>query len=300
MKKLLLPLVVGMLVLSGCANKPSSDASSGDPTQAVLDAFAKTTAAGSARMALELSITSPQRSVKVTGQAEYQMTPGDLTKVSEHVTLQIPSLAPGMPAGEVELIVVDGPVLYAKVPMLAGFLGATTPWVKIDPSELPNGGAGFGAAAGAMQPAAALALIQDALTVEQAGSDTIDGVDATRYRVTLDLVKVLPKLAELSPTSGHQITDADLAKIEAGLTKAGMRELPMDVWVDGDGYVKQLQLSVDTSKIEGNDSGMQLALTVTFSDVGGTFSIEAPPASQVTDINELSPMMGATTTVKTH
>jgi hypothetical protein len=119
-------------------------------------------------------------------------------------------------------------------------------------------------------------------------------VDATRYRVTLDLMKVLPKLAALSPASGHAITDKDLAEMEAGLTAAGMRELPMDVWVDGDGYVKQLQLSLDTTKIEADGSGVQLELTVTFSDVGGTFSIEAPPASQVTDISDLSPMGGLT------
>ena len=301
MKKLL-PLVVGILVLSACANQPTPTASSGDSTQAVLDAFAKTTEAGSARMALDLSITSPQKSVNVTGQAEYEMTPGDLTKVREHVTLQIPSLAPGMPAGEVELIVVDGPVLYAKVPMFAAFLGATTPWVKVDPSEMPGGSAGFGAATGAVQPAAALALIQDALTVEQAGSDTVDGVGTTRYRVTLDLVKVLPRLVELSPASGHRITAKDLAEMEAGLTKAGMRELPMDVWVDGDGYLKQLQLTVDTSKIEGEGSGMQLAMTLTFSDVGGTFSIEAPPASQVTDMTDLASMRGmaSTSSVNAH
>jgi hypothetical protein len=297
MKKLLFPFVVCALVLAACANEPATTASSGDATQAVLDAFAKTTEAGSARVALDISVTSPQKSVQITGEAEYEMTPGDLTKVREHVTLQIPSLAPGMPAGEVELVVVDGPVMYAKVPMLAAFLGASTPWVKVDPSEMPGGGAGFGAAAGAVQPAAALALIQDALTVESAGTDTIDGVDTSAYRVTLDLVKVLPRLAELSPASGHEITDADLAEMEAGLTKAGMRELPMDVWVDGDGYLKQLQLSVDTSKIEGEGSGMQLAMTFTFSDVGGTFSIEAPPASQVTDINDLESGF-ATTTVE--
>jgi len=296
MKKLLFPLIAGMMVLAACANGPASTAPSGDATQAVLDAFAKTTSAGSARMALNLSVASPQKSIEITGQAEYQMDARDLTKVSEHVTLQIPSFAPGMPGGEVELIVVDGPVLYAKIPMFAPFLGTTKPWVKIDPSELPGGGAGFGAAAGAVQPAAALALIHDALTVEQAGSDTVDGVDATRYRVTLDLVKVLPKLAALSPASGHQITDKELAEIEAGLTKAGMRSLPMDVWVDGDGYVKQLHLSIDTTKIEG-ESGMTFAITVTFSDIGETFTIEAPPASQVADMSDLAPVMGSTAAV---
>ena len=141
MKKLLAVLAVASALLAACANGPAAgNGTSGDATQAVIDAFEKTTQAGSARVALDLAISSPQQSVDVTGQAEYEMDANDLTKVREHVTLQVPSLTPGMAGGEVELIVVEGPVLYAKAPMLAPFLGASTPWIKVDPSQLPGGG----------------------------------------------------------------------------------------------------------------------------------------------------------------
>ena len=297
MKKPFVLLAVGAFVLAACANEPATGTGpSGDATQTVLEAFAKTTEAGSGRMALDLAITSPQQSVDITGRAEYEMDANDLNSVREHVVLQIPSLAPGMAGGEVELIVVGGPVLYAKAPMLTPFLGATTPWVKLDPSRLPGGGgAGMGAAAGAADPAAALALISDAIDVRLVGSDTVDGVDATKYQATLDLVKVLPKLAALSPEAGAKLTPADLARITAELDKVGMRELPLDVWVDGDGYLKQLQLAIDAAAIADDPSAPSVSVTVGFSDIGEHFTIEAPPASQVTAISELTPMMGTTT-----
>jgi hypothetical protein len=40
---------------------------------------------------------------------------------------------------------------------------------------------------------------------------------------------------------------------------------------------------------EGSGS---LAATLTFSDVGATFSIDAPPADQVTDLSQLAAMWG--------
>ncbi len=299
MKKPLVALALGALVLTACANEPTArNATSGDATQVVLDAFSKTTQAGSARMTLDLAIATPHQDVDVTGEAEYEMDANDLTSVREHVTLQVPSFAPGMADGEIELIVVEGPILYVKAPMLAPFLGATTPWVKVDPSALPGGSAGFGAAAGAVDPAAALSLIKDAIDVQLVGSDPVGGVDATKYRATIDLVKVLPQLAALAPEQEAELTPAEMARIEAELERVGMRQLPLDVWVDGDGNLKQLQLAIDTTKLSNDPSGMSLSLTLTFSDVGAHFAIEAPPASQVTDISELAPM--GTTTVHAH
>ncbi len=302
MKKLLVSLALGALVFTACANEPAAQSGgSGDATQTVLDAFAKTTAAGSARMALDVAVSSPQRDLHVTGDAEYEMDAGDLASVREHVTLQIPSLAPGMPAGEVELIVAKGPILYAKAPMLTPFLGATTPWVKVDPGELAGADGGIGAAAGMADPAAALSLLEGAIDVQVVGPDPVGGVDATEYRATLDLVKVLPKLAQLAPAAAAKLTPQDLARAQAELERVGMDKLPLDVWVDGDGYVKQLQLAIDTSGMSDDpSSALKFSLTVTFSEVGTHFAIEAPPDSQVTDISDLTPMTGSASTTKLH
>jgi hypothetical protein len=193
MRKFLACLSLIGLALVGCANAPSSATGSGDPLQALLDANQKTTDAGSARMTLDLTITTPDRTIHITGRVDYEMAKNDPKSLREHVTFQIPSIAPGVPSGEVEMVLDEGdagPVIYLQAPMITGFLGASTPWVKLDPSELPQTDGNLGAAAGAANPAAVLALMKDSLSVKEAGSGTVDGLDATHYIATVDLLKV--------------------------------------------------------------------------------------------------------------
>ena len=300
MRKFFACLSLLALTLVGCANAPSSSAGSGDPLQALLDASQKTTDAGSARMSLDLTIATPDRTVHVTGTAEYEMQKNDPTYLAEHLTLQIPSFAPGSPGGEIEMILDQGdvgPVIYIQAPMIMAFLGASTPWVKVDPSELPQTGGNFGAAAGAANPAAMLALMKDAIQVRRAGSGTIDGVEATHYIATVDLMKVLSRFSDLAPGSDPAQMSPALSSTRDELEKLGLLNVPADIWVDGDGYLKQLHVALDVkdpSSSEGATTSIELTLTL--SDFGSHFSIAAPPSSQVTDITDLIPSSTTSTT----
>jgi hypothetical protein len=298
-RKLLVCLSLVALAPAGCANSPSSATNSGDPLQALLDASQKTTNAGSARMALDLTIVTPDRTVHITGTAEYEMPKNDPTSVREHLTFKIPSFAPGAPSGQIEMILDQGdtgPVIYFQAPMITAFLGATTPWVKLDPSELPQSGGNLGAATGAANPAALLALMRDSLTVEQAGSGMIDGVDATHYIATIDLMKVLNRVAALAPSASPAQTSPALSSARDQLEKLGLLTVPADIWVDGNGYLKQIHIAADVKDpSSSNGATTSIELTLTLSDIGSHFSITAPPASQVTDITHLMPF-GATPT----
>jgi hypothetical protein len=293
MRKLLASIVLVAFVLSGCANAPANKAATpGDSLPALLDALQKTDDAGSARMAIDLSFTSPQQTVHVTGNVEYVMDPNDPTSLREHMTLTIPSLGM-LPGGTVEMIIGKGPVVYVKAPMLASFIPVKTPWIKLDPSTLPQSETGgFGAATAAANPAAILAAIKDALTVEEVGADTVDGTDATHYRAAVDLVKLLPLLAQMSP---EKPTDADMKDAKDQLQKLGLQTLPIELWVDRDGFLKQAQLALDLSKIDPDHPGVSFSLTLTFSDIGQEISIDVPPASQVTDISDLLGSFSPTT-----
>ena len=299
MRKFLACLSLVGLALVGCANAPSAATTSGDPLQAVLDASQKTADAGSARMTLDLTIATPARTIHITGKAEYEMPNHDPKAVREHLTLQIPSIAPGVPSGEIEMIVDQGetsPVIYFQAPMITAFLGATTPWVKLDPSELPQTDGNLGAAAGAANPAAVLALMKDALSVKAAGSGTVDGAVATHYIATVDLVKLLSHVADMVPGSDPARTSPAIGSARDQLEKLGLLTIPADIWVDGDGYLKELHIAVnvkDPSSSTGATTSIELTLTL--SDIGSHFSIAAPPSSQVTDITDLMPS-GATST----
>jgi hypothetical protein len=139
-------------------------------------------------------------------------------------------------------------------------------------------------ATGAAGAAAILAAIKEALSVEEVGADTVDGVNATHYRASVDLVKLLPLLASLTP---DKPTDAEMQHAKDQLAKLGMQTLPIELWVDADGFLKQMQLALDLSKMGVDHAGTSFSLTFTLSDIGENVSIDVPPASQVTDIGDL-------------
>lgn len=284
MRKLLASLGLVVFVLSACANAPSDKAATpADSLSALLEAMQKTNDAGSGRMAIDLTFTSPQQTFHVTGDIEYLMDPTDPTSLRERIALDIPSLGM-MPGGTVEMIIAKGPVVYVRAPMFASFIPASTPWIKVDPAALPGYGDGFGAATAAANPAAILAAIKDALTVEEVGAETVDGSDATHYRATVDLVKLLPLVADIVD---EQPTDAELKETKDQLAKLGLQTLPIELWVDGDGFLKQVQLAPDLSKVDPDHPGTSFSMTLTFSDIGEDISIDVPPASQVTDLSDL-------------
>ena len=284
MKKLTASLALTVLVLSGCAD-PSSGGSgpSGDALPALVAAIQKTSGAGSARMAIDLTVTSPERSMHVTGDVAYVLDPADPTSLRERVLLDLPSMGM-MPGGEVELIVGKGSIVYVRAPMLASFIPAKTPWIKLDPSALPQQPGGVGAAAATLDPGAILAALEGAITVGEVGTDTVDGADATHYHATVDLVKLLPSLAALAPEAP---TDAELKEAKDQLTKLGLDTLPIELWVDGDGYLKQIRLALDLSAIAPEGAGASFSVTLTFSDIGEDITIDVPPASQVTDLTDM-------------
>ncbi|MGZ5299512.1 MAG: hypothetical protein ACXWDU_07520, partial [Actinomycetota bacterium] len=63
--------------------------------------------------------------------------------------------------------------------------------------------------------------------------------------------------------------------------------VPIELWVDDDGFLKKAQVALDLSTVDPELAGRSFSLTFTFSDVGEPISIEVPPASQVTDITDL-------------
>jgi hypothetical protein len=284
MRKLLVSLGLVAFVLSACANAPSNRAATpGGSLPTLLDAIQKTNDAGSGRMAIDLTFTSPEQTIHVTGDVEYVMDPGDPASLRERVVLDIPSL--GMiPGGTVEMIIGKGSVLFIRAPMLAQFIPASTPWISLDPSALPQSQGELGAATAAANPAAILAAIKDTLTVEEVGIDTVGGSDATHYVASVDLVKLLPLIAEMAPEAP---TDAEIQEAKDQLMRIGLDTLPMDLWVDEPGFLTQARLSLDLSAIDPDHPGTSFSVTLTLSDIGEHIAIEVPPTSQVTDISDL-------------
>ena len=134
-----------------------------------------------------------------------------------------------------------------------------------------------------------IAALKGAVDVREVGPDTIDGVAATKLHLSIDLVKLIAGFAANYKGPEAKRLASSIKELPQTLAKIGLSTLPADIWVDGDGFLKQLEtnVSIDGSALGGQS--LSFSLTETLSDIGGQFAIEAPPANQVTDISNLLP-----------
>lgn len=184
---------------------------------------------------------------RFTGAGDQKIDDGALTGLQAAATL---------PAGIGDVaLVVDGKKRYAKLP--PPFATAAKPWVAITSSSsnlVVKQLAGVLDAALAAADLGGLSTIAGAATsVRKTGSETVGGVPATRYALTIAPAK-LP--AELAAT-------------------LGTKPIPATLWVDTKNRPVQVRTSVAVS-------GQPVAVTVGFSKFDAPVTITTPPASQVT------------------
>jgi hypothetical protein len=264
------------LVAAGCG---SGGGSSATPLELVAQATSKTAKADSAKFHMAvtetvgpigpLTITADGASSNATHSARMTM---DLTSVAQ--------LAGGDRSGWKGEVIVDGSnpkavVEYMRLPAFSKLLPGAKEWVKIDVSELSKlrgvdlaqliQTAGTG-----QDPTQALQMLQSVGDVKEVGSEQVDGVDTTKYSGTLDPQKLAKKFG-----SGQ------FGQI---FQQMGTTPIPVAVWVDGDGYVRKLEETMNAKTTAG---AMSVKLAVELSDFGTTVDVTPPPAGQTSDISEL-------------
>jgi hypothetical protein len=266
----LLALITAAALLTACSStghdtSPNSPAtSSASASDAVAAAFARTTAADTAKFQLSANVTGGpvQQPIHVSASGVI-----DFARRASDLSARIPG------AGAVEARYLAG-VVYAKLPAsLAGMLPGVTPgtsWVSIDLNALSQ--AQLGTSLGQLDlsapsdPSQVLSFLRGAgADVELAGPATVGGIATTRYTTTIDLDKAGAKLP---------------AKARAGITgfeqQLGTHRLPAQLWIDGQGRLRRMTISAHQSEI-----------TLTLSRFGTPVHVTAPPANQTTDITAL-------------
>ena len=197
------------------------------------------------------------------------------------------SALPGGGAGTVQMIF-QYPVIYMNMPFLAGELPEGKTWMKLDLSKAAS-------AAGVELPQLS-SLDQDDPTqfleylrassggVSTVGREALDGVSTTHYRATLQLSSILDRV----PSNEQAAAKAALEKLgDAG-------GIPVDVWVDAQGRVRRIQLSVAAGATTGTAGGVDSAtvgggtVTIDFTSYGSVPPIVAPPSSQVFDASSMA------------
>ncbi|MGV9282961.1 hypothetical protein [Streptomyces sp. NPDC003730] len=272
---IVLSALMGSVVLSGCGGDGESGAKGGDAspgtsaskttgareqgTVEVRAAYDKTAEAESARMTMDMKISAKGRTIASDAEGVIDLAEGDSVMT---VTAQDKSI---------EQRVVEQ-VLYQKVPGKKAPGGKS--WIKIDLKKVAARQGVSNQQIGDPAQTAAYAKAITDKNVEKVGTEKIDGVDTTHYKVSVDVSRI---------PGGDQ-----LAK-QLGPT------LPMQVWLDDEGRLRRQQIDMTvkapasaSAAPDGSGSPEQLKMTTVmqYSDFGTEVDAEAPPAGQVADMTD--------------
>lgn len=165
--------------------------------------------------------------------------------------------------------ITTGKVLYlrSRVFAQAGISGAKD-WLKVDLAQLAQqGGGGLSNLANVTpSPTTALAYLRGAKDAKKVGTESVAGADTTHYKVTADLQRAAAR------SSG-----SDKESIKQVMQLTGRKTLPMDAWVDGDGYLRKVTWAQQAS------AGAGAKISMVLHDFHAPVKIE-PPSGHVIDL----------------
>ncbi|WP_019814164.1 hypothetical protein [Saccharomonospora saliphila] len=246
---------------TAAADGPGTASSDGMTMDRLVDAVAEATAdGGTASVAQEM--TGMGQTMTVRGQARYDTDTRATAWTAETA---------GSP---IEMRIVDGGVYMRLPPEQLGAMGASedAPWLYGPDDDRSSSGSTPGFAEQLTQqsdPAEALRRIADAGgEVTGTEPDTLGDQRVTRHTVDLD-----PASAAVL-VSGSELTDQQKQALPAGA-------VPVEVYLDGEGRVLRIETSV------GPDGADGFSLLLEYTDWGEPVTVEAPPAAEVANAEDL-------------
>jgi hypothetical protein len=168
---------------------------------------------------------------------------------------------------------VDGDILYLRSPAFAQATTQNKQWIKLNLATLGSAQGSTdlsGILDASPTPANALAYLQGSSTVDKVGSESVGGVDTTHYSVSANLDR-----------AAKQASGSTKDALQGVISQSGVKTLPLDVWVDENGYIRKVSYD--------EHAGRRQAATVTMElhDFGGPVAITAPPSDSVVDLTRM-------------
>jgi hypothetical protein len=275
-------MVMVRRILLGLALVGSAAAFTGCGVKSTLDPVAaaatKTESTGGEKIAMTFGINADGRSFSVSANGFASQDQADIT-----MDLSSALAAAGVPGsnGSVEIRYLQengDPVMYLNAPFLSSRLPGGASWVRLD---LEKAGQTVGVDVNQMlgqatqNPADVLDLLRSTGTVDEVGSDTIDGVATTEYKATIDLDKAAANLGSQAQSLVDQL-----------VAQGAPSQIPVNVWIGNDDNLVH-QLTMDESISAGGHTG-DVQLQLDLSDYGTGATVSAPPADQVFDLTGLA------------
>src|SRR5262249_51572722 len=205
----------------------------------VASAATKSENAGAANVALTVGVDSPKGSFSASANGVVDKGQADITADLSQVLA-----AGGLPAGngtvELRYLQENGdPVVYVNAPALSAMIPGGKSWVRLD---LEQAGKAAGVDLNQMlaqvgqNPADVLDMLHSVGSVQNLGTETIDNVQTTHYKATIDVSKAADMV-------GGPAKDA----VEQLITQGGPSSVPVDVWIGDDGLVRKVTVDQTVS-----------------------------------------------------
>lgn len=276
-----LMLVVLSAACSGGGDPRPAGAPGGEPSKLVLDAATSTVEAGSSKVGMSVDIKTGPQSFSMVGDGafDYRGKVGAMTfRLSGD---EIPEAFSGF---EMRFI---KDTLFMKFPKeFAEIAPGLKEWVRADVEELSKQSGfslpGLNSLAG-QDPASVLNFTRGAESVTEVGPGSVRGVATTHYKMTIDVKKALEAFPE----------DAR-GGLDSMFSDAGIKSIPMELWLDAEGRARRLRFALDLAKFAGavgaGSTGQEgsAAIGIEFYEFGSPVSVSAPPAGSVSEYEEFA------------
>jgi hypothetical protein len=258
MRRAFLGAIAVVLVVAACGGGKSKQAAPKAVSgELIVAAAAKSTKAGSVEADFKLSGAG----VKGSGSGVFNTGPSRSGQLTMKVTVR------GM---EVPIdTVISGNVLYMRSSVFSQLgLPPNKQWVKVDLGQLAQQrGIDLSSLANTSPtPTSALSYLRGSGKVREVGKESIDGAETTHYKVIVNLEKAAAR------------SDPDTQKaLRRVIQSSGVKTLPIDVWVDGKGYVRKVQYAQRAA-------GKDVKVSMNLHDYGKPVTVRPPPADSVVDL----------------
>ena len=248
------------VALAGCGVSKTIDP--------VASAATKTQNAGGVKVAMTVATTAGGRSFTVDANGAFDKDQGQLT-------MNLPGSGG---TAEVRYLTESGdPVVYVNVPALSSQLPGGKSWLRLD---VAKAGQALGVDVAQLMnqagqnPADVLDMLRASGSVDEVGTETVNGESTTHYKATIDLKQAAGKIGDRAQQMVQHL-----------IAEGAPSSLPVDVWIGDDGLVRKLAMN---ESFAAGGSSAAANLSILFSDYGTDVSVTAPPAEQTLDLTALA------------
>jgi hypothetical protein len=268
-----LPLL--LVFLASCAERsspPPDDAPVIEPHAVLNEALANAYKVDTMHQEFRMSFSGGGERFALSGTADV-----DNTRQRASMSMDL-----GMLGGTMDMVVADG-VAYMRSPMTEGQVD--TEWVSmdlatIDPAAAAQFSGGFGDAS------SYVALFAGVVDARAVGEEIVRGIRTTHFTGTIDVLKASEAVAEVVGEEAGSDAQRHLERSILQLKLLGLRDIPFDAWVDGDGLLRRERFTMDLGLVPGAE-GASMEMTIDLSRYGEPVDIRVPSRSEVTDITRL-------------